>query len=1049
MGLCYMVKLKITKEAQLEQNLIELLCEGHGQWTYRPDLKSEADLWRNLRDKIENRNKSKLDGHDLTDSEFERIKSEILASTKTPFDAAKWLRGEKGKCSIVLERDNGLGRIELVVYSNLEKNGGFSSYEVVNQIAKGSSKLEERERRFDVTLLISGLPIIQIELKTAIAKDGVKQAYYQIEKYVDEGTFSNTIFQTLQLFVMSNEQTTRYMAAAPKGELQEKFMFSWRTRDNTKVENINEFAKQVLNIPRAHELVSEYMIVSEEPSNKVLMVLHPYQIHAIEAIFKAAGKHESGYIWHATGSGKTLTSFVSTKLLAQKAGVDRTIMLLDRKDLDNQTTSEFTKFASAYSTGVNTNNNTLIVGTGSTRELSKALISDTSTNVVIVTTRQKLNKAVADLQEYKPDKLATLRGKHIVFIVDECHRAISAENMDDIKKVFPKSTWFGFTGTPIFEENRKSADGQYARTTHDQYGEVLHRYTIKNALDDGAVLGFQVEHESTIHEDEIANVVYRAMRADQKNISFTDEELVSAVESMKDIDKEGYLQNAHYESDDHILSVIRKILSPNNAYRKFVFKDGKPTMSAILTTSSINMAKRYYKAIKEFTGDKNWIETQFPNHPLRQGAVMNDPDFPRVAITYSLEENTKDSAEKEAEMAEIIAEYNKMFGTSWSVESINRYNGDINNRLARKKGEFKEFGKHLDLVIVVDRLLTGFDAPRCQALFVDRNLQYAGLIQAFSRTNRTYKGKDKGLITTFRKPATMKEHVYAATRLYSQTNNNSSLIYPTYEESKKKFNAAYTALVKLDAVNSNNPITEHAPISDRINFVKCFQDLNKAYRAIASYDEFNIALDGDKHGTFTKKIALIEDNIGLYNTIKASLKLDDKTEPGIELIDFFDSNTVQTYTVDKSYIDALLSEYEPNSQDTRAKIEDALTKLNKSESVRAIYKNILDDIDTHVIDKDSNLLKIKREYFTKAYDSIVESFASTWCVDVDELMVSVNQSTVGEDIYNKNRIVGSANYPVFVQQHPDADPFSYPQHMIESWERCLFEEVIPLREELK
>lgn len=897
--------------------------------------------------------------------------------------------------------------------------------------------------------MIGGLPIIQIELKTAIAKDGVKQAYYQIEKYIDEGTFSNTIFQTLQLYVMSNEQTTRYMAAAPKGELQEKFMFGWRTRDNTRVENINEFAKQVLNIPRAHELVSEYMILSEEVSSKILMVLHPYQIHAIEAIFEAASKHQSGYIWHATGSGKTITSFVSTKLLAQKSGIDRTIMLLDRKDLDNQTTSEFTKFASAYSTGVNTNKNTLIVGTGNTKELSNALKQDSSSNVVIVTTRQKLNKAVEYLQEKEPGRLANLRGKHIVFIVDECHRAISAQNMDDIKKVFPKSTWFGFTGTPIFEENKKSSDGQYARTTHDQYGEVLHRYTIKNALEDGSVLGFQVEHESTIHQDELANVVYRAMRSEEKNINYTDEELVSTIESMKDIDKEQYLQSTHYESDDHIQSVIRKILSPNNAYSKFVFKDGKPTMSAILTTSSIDMAKRYYKAIKKFTAHKNWLETQFPNNPLRQGAVMNDPDFPRVAITYSLEENTKDSALKETEMAEIIDEYNQMFGTSWSIESINRYNGDINNRLARKKGEFKEFGKHLDLVIVVDRLLTGFDAPRCQTLFVDRNLQYAGLIQAFSRTNRTYKGKDKGLITTFRKPATMKEHVYAATRLYSQTNNNSSLIYPTYEESKKKFNVAYTALVKLEAINSNNPITEYAPVSDRINFVKCFQDLNKAYRAIASYDDFNIELDNDKHGTFSKKIAIIEDNIGLYNTIKASLKPDDKNEPGIELIDFFDSSTVQTYTVDKSYIDALLSEYEANSQDTRAKIEDALTKLNKSESVRTIYKHILDDIDTQVIDKDSNLLKIKREYFTKAYDSIVESFASIWCVDPDELMVSVNQSTLGEDIYNKNRIVGSANYPVYVQQHPDSDPFSYPQHMIEAWEVCLFDEVIPLRDELK
>ena len=1044
-----MGKLNNTKEAQLEQNLIDLLCARHGQWTFRPDLKTEEDLWNNLRNIIEIRNKSELNDNALTDSEFERVQSEILAKTKTPFEAAKWLRGEKGKCSIVLERDNGLGRIELVIYSSNEKNGGFSSYEVVHQIAKSKSNLEERNRRFDVTLLISGLPIIQIELKTAIAKDGVKQAYYQIEKYIDEGTFSNTIFQTLQLYVMSNEQTTRYMAAAPKGELQEKYMFAWRTRDNTRVENINEFAKQVLNIPRAHELVSEYMILSEEQSSKVLMVLHPYQIHAIEAIFEAASKHQSGYIWHATGSGKTITSFVSTKLLAQRSGIDRTIMLLDRKDLDNQTTSEFTKFASAYSTGINTNDNTLIVGTGNTKALSRALKLDSSSNVVIVTTRQKLNKAIESLKEKEPGKLANLRGKHIVFIVDECHRAISAQNMDDIKKVFPKSTWFGFTGTPIFEENKKSSDGQYARTTHDQYGEVLHRYTIKNALEDGSVLGFQVEHESTIHKDELANVVYRAMRSEEKNLNYTDEELVSTVESMKDIDKEKYLQSAHYESDDHIQSVIRKILSPNNAYRKFVFKDGKPTMSAILTTSSIDMAKRYYKAIKKFTTDKNWLETQFPHHPLRQGAVMNDPDFPRVAITYSLEENIKGAALKQSEMKGIIDEYNLMYGTSWSVESIERYNGDINNRLARKKGEFKEFGNHLDLVIVVDRLLTGFDAPRCQTLFVDRNLQYAGLIQAFSRTNRTYKGKEKGLITTFRKPATMKEHVFAATRLYSQANNNDSLIYPTYEESKKKFNAAYNALIKLDAINVNNPITEHAPKSDRINFVKCFQDLNKAYRAIASYDEFNIEFDSDKSGKFAKKIAIIEDNIGLYNTIKASLSPDDKNEPGIELIDFFDSSTVQTYTVDKGYIDALLKEYEPNSQDTRVKIENALTKLNKSALVRKIYKQILDDIDAQIIKKDSNFLQLKRDYFTDKYDSVVENFSNTWCVSIDELVISVNQSTVGEDIYNKKRIIDSIDYPTYVQQHPDADPFSYPQHMIEAWGKCLFEDIIPLRDELK
>ena len=408
---------------------------------------------------------------------------------------------------------------------------------------------------------------------------------------------------------------------------------------------------------------------------------------------------------------------------------------------------------------------------------------------------------------------------------------------------------------------------------------------------------------------------------------------------------------------NHILSVIRKILSPNNAYRKFVFKDGKPTMSAILTTSSINMAKRYYKAIKEFTSDKNWIETQFPNQPLRQGTVMNDPDFPRVAITYSLEENTKDSAEKEAEMAEIIAEYNKMFGTSWSVESINRYNGDINNRLARKKGEFKEFGKHLDLVIVVDRLLTGFDAPRCQTLFVDRNLQYAGLIQAFSRTNRTYKGKDKGLITTFRKPATMKEHVYAATRLYSQTNNNSSLIYPTYEESKKKFNAAYTALVKLDAVNPNNPITEHDPISDRINFVKCFQDLNKAYRAIASYDEFNIELDSDKNGTFTKKIAIIEDD--KITRLELSKLLNSHGYETVLLTDFENlSEESKKYSFDLILLDINLP-YENGYEICR--------KMKKLMSVPIIFVTSRDTSADELLSIQAGGI----DFITKPYDTLI------------------------------------------------------------------------------
>ncbi len=279
--------------------------------------------------------------------------------------------------------------MSLILYSNQDIGGGISTYEVVHQIAKQRSRIDERDRRFDVTLLVNGLPIVQIELKQVTAKDGVYQAYNQIKKYAEEGMFRNNIFSTLQLFVISNEQTTRYFANAMPKDMNKKFLFSWRMKDNRKVDNLYEFSKQVLNIPDAHRLIANYTIVSEDQDNRLLMVLHPYQIHAIEALFAAAVRHQSGYVWHATGSGKTLTSFVSTKLFARKSGIDRTIMLIDRKDLDSQTTTEFTKFASEFNTGISSGDavsNSLIVGTESSEQLSRALLADSNNNTIIITT---------------------------------------------------------------------------------------------------------------------------------------------------------------------------------------------------------------------------------------------------------------------------------------------------------------------------------------------------------------------------------------------------------------------------------------------------------------------------------------------------------------------------------------------------------------------------------------------------------------------------------------------------------------------------------------
>lgn len=1054
-----MVKIPHNDEAEVERRLIEVLGEGHNQWNYRPDLKSEEDLWNNLRQKITQNNLSEIGEHPISDKEFDTIKTDLLSKTKTPFDAAKWLKGENGIARITVERENvSLGSMSLVFYSNQDIGGGISTYEVVHQIVKKRANVEDRDRRFDVTLLINGLPIVQIELKQVTAQDGVIQAFNQIKKYAEEGMFRNNIFSTLQLFVISNEQTTRYFANAMPKDMHRKFVFSWRTTENRKVENLYEFVKQVLNIPDAHRLIANYTIVSEDQDNKVLMVLHPYQIHAIEALFTSAMKHESGYVWHATGSGKTLTSFVSTKLLARKSGVDRTIMLIDRKDLDSQTTSEFTKFASEFNTGISTGNarsNSLIIGTGSAKELSETMLSDANSNTVIITTRQKLEAALSYVQRLEEQKgtqrFKKLLGQHIVFIVDECHRALSSEGMEAIKKFFPNSTWFGFTGTPIFDVNKKQAKGQLARTTHDQYGEVLHTYTIKNALDDKAVLGFQVEHEDTIEPTSLNNYIFKQLRQSEKYVDLSDDEINDMIDQMDGTEKEVYIEPSTYESDEHIQKVIHKIFRPDNAYIKFDFQNGRPQKSAILTTSSIDMAKRYYKAIKEMTKDPEWLAKEFAGQPIRTGRTIEDPDFPRIAITYSTQENEDNAKQIQDEMKEIIKEYNEYYNTAWSIEDIERYNGDINNRLARKKAEFKAFGKQIDLVIVVDRLLTGFDAPTIQTLFVDRNLSYANLIQAFSRTNRTYPGKAKGLIMTFRKPATMERNVADATKLYSKEQEESNLVYPKYDETKIRFKKAHKKLQTL--VPNPIDIDEHSPLEIRIDFVKAFQELNNAYEALITYDEYND--DMEKSKALQEQVKTLEEYIGVYNTVKGSLKIEvegdpEGPEPDFSGIEFYGENAIKLYDIDSTYIDRLLETYSANNQTIRDEIEKALQKMKKSEIVKEVYHAILNAIDIKEVHPSEDILVVKRRFFTKSYNKAIEEFASTWFVEESELHLSAIQYEIGQEpIPNIGGIINSKQFDKYKVVHPDAKPLKYGPEMKRQWRKTLDEIIVPLDDELR
>ncbi len=467
-------------ESVIEQKLIEQLIYGDSQWTYREDLKTEADLWKNFRYILEQNNKERLNGEPLSDAEFEQVKNQLQFSSF--YKAGEWLVGENGKVMVHVQRDT--ERLHLVVMNHEHIAGGSSVYEVINQYnalkMDEDSSVNARDRRFDVTLMINGLPMIHIELKNK--QHSYMDGFWQIKKYIGEGKFTG-IFSAVQMFVISNGVDTKYFSAASDSELNPKFISGWLDKENNAVSDYLVFAKSVLRIPEAHEMIARYTVLDEEA--KRLILLRPYQIHAIEAIRDASKTGKSGFVWHTTGSGKTLTSYKATRnLLMDIPAIDKAIFLIDRKDLDTQTTMAFQAYA---------NNDLIDVDeTDNVFDLKKKLKSDD--RQVIVTTIQKLQRLITrKLQEGTPEyhKIKNLK---IAFVVDECHRAVTPGIKREIERFFGNSLWYGFTGTPRFAENPYPQMGDLPRTTQELYGDCLHKYTIQNAIHDNAVLGFQVEH---------------------------------------------------------------------------------------------------------------------------------------------------------------------------------------------------------------------------------------------------------------------------------------------------------------------------------------------------------------------------------------------------------------------------------------------------------------------------------------------------------------------------------------------------------------------------
>ena len=893
---------------------------------------------------------------------------EQITRLRTPLRLNSFINGT----SVSIKRDNPndklhLGKeVSLKIYDRNEIAAGQSRYQIAEQpIFKTRSMLNDR--RGDIMLLINGMPVIHIELKKS--KIDVTQAAYQIEKYSHEGVFTG-LFSLVQIFVAMNPEETIYFAnPGPDGKFNNKFFFHWANFNNELINDWKEIADKFLSIPMAHQLIGFYTVADD--LDGVLKVMRSYQYFAAWKISDRVSKNDwnsldshGGYIWHTTGSGKTLTSFKSAELIANSKDADKVVFLLDRVELGDQSLREFRGFIDEDGE---------VAGTRNTFDLISKLKSTDSDKILIVTSIQKLSR-IKDVS-LNLDDIAEINKKRLVFIIDECHRDTFGEMLISIKETFPKALFFGFTGTPIFKENTVKG-----LTQSDVFGDELHRYSIADGIRDGNVLGFDPSMVKTYSDNSLREAV-ALEKAKVKDFSELDDENKKDVyykymnsvpmagyendvgEYVKGI--EDYIPDSQYDSDEHRNQVITNILEnwDRISYGR--------TFSAILATSSIKEAIKYYRQFKLHNADIN-ITGLF------------DPSL----------DNTGGATLKEDGLIEIIEDYNRMYNQSFTIPTYDKMKKDISLRLAHKKQYSMIDNKpeeKLDLLIVVDQMLTGYDSKYLNTLYLDKMLRYQNIIQAFSRTNRVFgRGKDFGIIKYYRKTNTMKENINKALKLYSG-DKPFGLFVDKIDENLKHMNSKYEEI--KDLFNSNGIFNfERLPDdkTDKAKFVKLFQEFNK-YLNAARVQGFKWDKDlyfVDERGESTEEIAevmhedaeLREADVSLYNEcIKTNCdessydallqrykevqngkgpKGDDdvpyKIDPTIIEID--------TGKIDADYMNSKFDKYLKSLHQSNISPEDlekSLNELHKSfaslSQDEQKYANILiHDIDSGSIELDSN-----------------------------------------------------------------------------------------------
>lgn len=842
--------MSIQSEAALETGLIVTLQQMDYEYI---QIAEEDNLQANFKRQLEKHNRKQLSEHgrtEFTGEEFEKILIYLEGGTR--FEKAKKLRD-------LYPLDTSDGKRIWVEFLNRQQ-WCQNEFQVSNQIT-----VEGRKKcRYDVTILINGLPLVQIELKRRGVE--LKQAYNQIQRY--HKTSFHGLFDYIQLFVISNGVNTRYFANNPNSGY--KFTFNWTDAANHPFNELDKFAVFFLEKCTLGKIIGKYIVLHE--GDKCLMVLRPYQFYAVEKILdRVQNSNDNGYIWHTTGAGKTLTSFKAAQLVSELDDVDKVMFVVDRHDLDTQTQSEY----EAFEPGA-------VDSTDNTDELVKRLQSNSK---IIITTIQKLNSAVS--KTWYSNKIESVRHSRIVMIFDECHRSHFGDSHKKIMKFFDNARIFGFTGTPIFTEN--AVDGH---TTKEIFGNCLHKYLIKDAIADENVLGFLVEY---YHGNEVV-----------------------------DNDNQARMEE-----------IAKFIL---NNFNKSTF-DGD--FDALFAVQSVPMLIRYYKIFKSL------------NPKIRIGAVFtyaanSSQDDDQTGMGTG--QYTSQSVGEADELQAIMDDYNKMFGTAFTTENFRAYYDDINLRMKKKKADMKP----LDLCLVVGMFLTGFDSKKLNTLYVDKNMEYHGLLQAFSRTNRVLNEKKRfGKIVCFRD---LKSNVDTSIRLFSNSDNPEDIVRPPFEEVKHEYRTLATEFLQkyptpgsIDFLQSEN---------DKKNFVLAFRDIIRKHAEIQIYEDYSE--DADDLGLTEQqfndyKSKYLDITVGFINPpvtppVVAEDPVPYGSNQGLEDIDFC-LELLHSDIINVAYILELIADLDPYSDDYSAKRQHIIDTMIKDAGMRGKAK-LIDGFIKKNVDED-------------------------------------------------------------------------------------------------